>query len=439
MDFDLIVIGAGPSGLMTSKTASERGLKVILIELKKDIEKNLRLCASVLYIKPGFHGDSEILEDDRIVFVENDFSVRYNGGYKPIHEWFYLSPGGHRFRMGKKHSPAAVALDKSNLIKNLAEDALDLGVVLWKESMAMKVENTSDGVKVLIKKSNRKPEWISAKKCVVSDGICSMVTQKSFPDIWKKRIHLAGAIGTGYLVENLESPWGDNLWALCKNRFGSAYFLPTPMSSQNGKTIWKVLGFSTDPKLKQENARKSLECLMNEEPTASIFKNINILGREGCAWDFYTPILEPAIKNTLLVGDVCAMQEVDIQGALTCGFRAGNSAADEIDGFNGFNEYTIWWGNAFEFNQSDDPMRHLAKGFGLFALGAEVLDYWFSLTEHEVMNSFIDHNRLGELLETGFNNYRSTIEKERPEIAKILDEYFGISAEDAYKGYKRKK
>jgi len=129
------------------------------------------------------------------------------------------------------------------------------------------------------------------------------------------------------------------------------------------------------------------------------------------------------------------MQEVDIQGALTCGFRAAHAVAKEMAGQEGFREYAEWWLKAFEFNQSENPARHLAQGFGLFALGAEVLDYWFSLMEGDMMNAFIDHNRLGVFLEAGYKLKRAHIQAERPEIAKKLDGYFSISAEEAYKGY----
>ena len=37
--YDLIVVGAGPAGLMASKVAAEGGLSVLLVERKKDISK----------------------------------------------------------------------------------------------------------------------------------------------------------------------------------------------------------------------------------------------------------------------------------------------------------------------------------------------------------------------------------------------------------------
>jgi flavin-dependent dehydrogenase len=336
--------------------------------------------------------------------------------------------------MGKKHYPAAFALDKNVLITKLLEDVEEAGVTLWNETGALKVENTASGVRVLIQKRSEDATWIDASRCVVADGVCSRITQVSFPEVWKKRVRLTGAIGLGYLVENLESDWGDNVFALVKNRYGSAYFVPSPARTAEGNIIWKVIGSSADPINKQDYAQKTMDCMMNEGPLSKFFKNIKVLGRTGTAWDIYTPIYEPAVGNTLLVGDVCSMQEVDIQGALPCGFNAGNAIADELDGKPGFQAYTSWWNKAFEFNVSDDPARELAQGFGLFALGAEVLDYWFSIMEHEVLNSFIDHNQLGALLEGRYRDYRQQMERERPDIVEKLDRYFSISAEEAYQG-----
>jgi flavin-dependent dehydrogenase len=48
--YDLIVAGGGPGGLMAAKTAAEDGLKVLLIERKKDLTKIHRACMQALYI-----------------------------------------------------------------------------------------------------------------------------------------------------------------------------------------------------------------------------------------------------------------------------------------------------------------------------------------------------------------------------------------------------
>ena len=53
-DFDLIVVGAGPAGAMAARTASETGLKVALLERKRDITTIRRACATMLVLESDF-------------------------------------------------------------------------------------------------------------------------------------------------------------------------------------------------------------------------------------------------------------------------------------------------------------------------------------------------------------------------------------------------
>ena len=46
--YDIIVVGTGPAGLMAAKTAGEQGLKVVLIERRKDITKWTREVSAIL-------------------------------------------------------------------------------------------------------------------------------------------------------------------------------------------------------------------------------------------------------------------------------------------------------------------------------------------------------------------------------------------------------
>lgn len=51
---DLIVVGAGPAGLMTAKRAAELGLKVTVIEFKKDITNVKRACSAQFVTDEGY-------------------------------------------------------------------------------------------------------------------------------------------------------------------------------------------------------------------------------------------------------------------------------------------------------------------------------------------------------------------------------------------------
>ena len=52
MKYDLIVVGGGPGGLMAAKTAAEDGLKVLLIERKRNITEIKRACLDNTNLKP---------------------------------------------------------------------------------------------------------------------------------------------------------------------------------------------------------------------------------------------------------------------------------------------------------------------------------------------------------------------------------------------------
>ena len=62
---DLIVVGAGPAGLMAVKTAGEEGLKVAVLERKNDITKVRRCCAGAFNVNMPVFGVSASFDEDK--------------------------------------------------------------------------------------------------------------------------------------------------------------------------------------------------------------------------------------------------------------------------------------------------------------------------------------------------------------------------------------
>ena len=65
---DLIIIGAGPAGLMAASTAAKAGLNVVVVEKQKDITNVTRTCSAQFVLDEGYEGETIRLEDGKILF-----------------------------------------------------------------------------------------------------------------------------------------------------------------------------------------------------------------------------------------------------------------------------------------------------------------------------------------------------------------------------------
>ncbi|MFC1591846.1 NAD(P)/FAD-dependent oxidoreductase, partial [Thermodesulfobacteriota bacterium] len=131
--------------------------------------------------------------------------------------------------------------------------------------------------------------------------------------------------------------------------------------------------------------------------------------------------------NTLVIGDAAAYVEVETQGGLMCGYRAGQAVARELSGEGGFDEYTQWWQASFEF-LGEDFMR-VAQGFVLVPTYTdEELDYLFALIEGERLEGTYNQYRSPKLMWDAILRHADRIRPERPEVfEKITEKQVSIS------------
>ena len=102
--YDVVVVGAGPAGLMAAKTAAENGLKVALIDRKSNIAEIRRCCATMFAVESDYYFGERMYfceKTKRLVFPVNGFSVNYTGPYKNFYCWhLYTSDAKHYIRLG---------------------------------------------------------------------------------------------------------------------------------------------------------------------------------------------------------------------------------------------------------------------------------------------------------------------------------------------------
>ena len=74
---DLLIIGAGPAGLMAGYTAAKNGLKVVVVDMKRIIPHAARACSAQLVLDDGYEGETLKIGDGKLLFTKNGFEVPY--------------------------------------------------------------------------------------------------------------------------------------------------------------------------------------------------------------------------------------------------------------------------------------------------------------------------------------------------------------------------
>jgi len=355
MEYDLIVCGAGPGGLMAAKTAAEDGLKVRLIERKKDITEVNRTCCQIFYIaykgatKSGIYCFREPVnleigkEKNRFVFPTLGFSVDYRGPIRPYFQYPHLSPSGYIVDRYPKHNdkPITFFFQKEAFLSGLLSEAEKAGVDIITETKVLAAENTTEGVRVTVQ--TRSGEQImEAKKAIAADGIESIIVDGL--GLNQDRQVLSPRLkGVGYVMEGVET-----------NLPASFLLVSVPSLNRHANILLYTLASGqimlSTATLDEASPSTALDEFMKLPRYAPWFKNARVLRKTAYGNFIRTPVKEPVAGNVVIVGDAGATIETLIQGAVACGYLGVKAIEKELNGQNGYQEYIDWWQQAFEFN-----------------------------------------------------------------------------------------
>lgn len=373
---DLIVIGAGPAGLMTAKRAAELGLKVTIIELKKDITNVKRACSSQFVTDEGYQNETIKIDNNKIIFTKNKFHINYTGPLLNIINNYHHSPSGHKLHLSHPdHRPFAIKFDKGHLLSDLWRDCEKLGVTLLLETVAYRGKDLGDHVRVDIR-NHKNTSYILGEKLVIAEGANAKLT--GLFGLNKGRVLHGTPLVFSCIVEGATG-FEPQSW----NQFyGSKYhpFAEVIIESAIEGTDAIEITIMGTKALRPDVLFKKF---IKNSPMKHNFTNSHIIEKRGCYLKSYDSLKKPYIDNVLVIGDSAAHVEVIVQGALMCGYHAANAIKDELMGINGFEKYTNWWNKSFDFNHTD-PFEFVNLYSSLAMrpkYSDEELDYMFSLLE----------------------------------------------------------
>ncbi len=191
MDFDFIVIGAGPVGSYIAKSLVKEGHSVGIFERKKEVGEGV-ICSGI--IGKDAYGK---------------FSLPPEAIIRRISSLKIFSPSLIELEYSKEN-PFAYIVDRKEFDKELVKEASGEGVELFLESKVFDIQREKDGI--LIKYSKNEQEFQKSARCIIIASGTNFTLHKkigfSVPEkiLWGNRLETSGGDEKGsvevYILSN---------------------------------------------------------------------------------------------------------------------------------------------------------------------------------------------------------------------------------------------
>lgn len=380
-DYDVIVVGCGPAGLMACGELAKRGVKVLGIDKKPRLDQNIRTASGYCFLNQPFNdeyikltpaGNKTLLE-----YTKTGFKIEYSAPMEGVfHSHMFSDTGKHWQASTLKKplyhlfNPTKWQSDRYNWAKNKGADFLP-------KTLAVKVTQTETQVE-LTARTDGKNRTFTCKKLIASDGLSSRIAKGLGMN--KSRTLFGKGPTIEYEMIGVECPYdrGDMFFFGANNFGGMAgalIMVPSPIAND-------AFRLETMSVLPASSATDIIEYFTKKGPYAEWFKNAEIVDTSAAVVEMMTPMVTPYCENVLFVGDSAAFAECLYQCATMAGYMGAVCTQMELKGKKGFDEYTRFWGDKFEWVRNPKRMADYTKRvlFPRF-FSVKELDFLFELSE----------------------------------------------------------
>lgn len=415
--YDVVIVGAGPSGAMAAKTAGENGLTTALLERKTKPTSITRGCAQMFLFEDGSFEEKMYYnkKNKKIVFPVNGFTVDYDGPTRNFYAWHFYAPDGKtRLEFGdyqqniKKGDKGRLSFvyDKALVIDGLIQNAINSGVELFTGVNVNGIEKTETGVRV-----TGNGDTFEGTFVIAADGQDSRIA--NLMGFNKERVLYIALPGISYYCRNLDIPQSEA--AVTPICFKPNAPLPT--------VFWSIPSpYADDEFWVAVRSQDDFNFVTKESVFSPWFTRHRVTHVRSYVYSLWSPVSEPFKDNVLLVGDAPWFAEAEITGSIMCGWKAANAVTvairDNKPDREGILGYLNWWKKSFP---EHDDYRNMLLFFPFTLIfSKEELIYLYNLISKPLrttINPFLTVSIFKEAL----TPYMTRIDQEMPEAAKKIN------------------
>ena len=433
-EYDLVVVGAGPAGLMATKTAGENGLNVALIERKGRITDINRSCSMMLVSLGGEYLGERILLNKRakrLCFPRYGFSIPYEGPHQDFYTWSIYSHRANKIQLGDyqensskgEAGRASAVYDKEVLLKGLLKEVESLNADVFPSHNV--IGTATDGGKVKVITSEGKS--FKGTFVIAADGRSSRLAQTL--GFNRKRKFFGTPISLGFEMLGLEPPEKYALFQILLNESHPVNVWITP---RTGKDEHFVMISSLTP---DTDYAAAFERFSRKGFFSPWFERAEIKRKLSSIGNMCSHIVDPYKDQVMLVSDAAWCQEAEMTGAIISGWKAASAVTCALTegkvSKEGVSYYLDWWReeviNKYDYR---DMIRNAVLPY---LLTPDEIDFVFSLIKKPLPNIF-DPYETPKLIGGALSEVMPVIAKEKPRIIKKLNQMRSIPLEKIFEG-----
>ncbi|MCX8043390.1 MAG: NAD(P)/FAD-dependent oxidoreductase [Desulfobacterota bacterium] len=423
--YDLVIVGAGPAGLMAAKVAGENGLRVALLERKENITAIQRSCATMFAIEDDYYFGERMYFNEttkRLVFPVTGFSLPYDGPYKNFYAWhLYTSDAQHIIRLGSYEANRergasgrlSVTYSKHHLLERLLADARQAGVHVVTGANVVSFRRHGDRAYL----TTAEGATYAGVFVIAADGINSRMMK--LLGLNKDRSFYGTLTGVSYYMTGLDLPYPEAINYPMLFHKETQYPImiwiePSPFADEE---FWVYVGGPSHPAI---SYKEELDRFISSSPFSAWFPRPVVKRMQAHVANIWSPAPVPFKDNVLIAGDAGWTVEAECTGSMMCGLKAAFAVAkalrDRKHDAEGVAEYIAWWHEHFPNAMDYTEFLQLLSSA---SVGEDRANYLYKLVT-DILPCSLNPYNLIKSVNTSIMRNIGKIQQERPDILMAL-------------------